>query len=165
MKTVVLSFMFLVFWNFSFSQSLSPTLISSAGAYAEGGDISLSYSLGEIAVTTLTTDNLVLTQGFHQPELTGTGMPDEMELDWKVNAFPNPVQDQLNISIRLRKPVDLNLAIFDLTGKKLLIKKLGRIPADFDYSIDFSGFSNGIYFLKIQTTDKRYSRIIKIQKQ
>jgi hypothetical protein len=118
-----------------------------------------------IAVTTLTSDNLVLTQGFQQPQLTGTGMPDEMELDWKVNAFPNPVQDQLNISIRLGKPVDLNLAIIDLTGKTLLIKKLDRIPADFDFSIDFSGFFNGIYFLKIQTTDKRYSRIIKIQKQ
>ncbi|MCD6566251.1 MAG: T9SS type A sorting domain-containing protein [Bacteroidales bacterium] len=165
MKTVVLSFMFLVFWNFSFSQSLSPTLISSAGAYAEGNGISLSYSLGEIAVTTLTTDNLVLTQGFHQPQLTGTGIPDKVELDWKVNAFPNPVQDQLNISIRLEKPVELNLAIFDLTGKKLLIKKLGQIPADFDHSIDFSGFANGIYFLRIQTSDKKYNRIIKIQKQ
>ena len=164
MKTVVLSFMFLVFWNFSFSQSLSPTLISSAGAYVEGGDISLSYSVGEIAVTTLTTDNLVLTQGFHQPQLTGTGMPDKVELDWKVNAFPNPVQDRLNISIRLGKPVELNLAIIDLTGKKILIKKLGRIPTNFDHSIDFSGFANGIYFLKIQTTDKRYSRIIKILK-
>ena len=164
MKTVVLSFMFLIFWNFSYSQSLSPTLISSAGVYAEGGDISLSYSVGEIAVTTLTTDNLVLTQGFHQPQLTGTGMPDKIELDWKVNAFPNPVQDQLNISIRLGKPVELNLAIIDLTGKKLLIKKLDRIPADFNFSINFSGFANGIYFLKIQTTDKRYSRIIKIQK-
>ena len=164
MKTVVLSFMFLIFWNFSYSQSLSPTLISSAGVYAEGGDITLSYSVGEIAVTTLTSDNLVLTQGFHQPQLTGTGIPDKIELDWKVNAFPNPVQDQLNISIRLGKPVELNLAIIDLTGKKLLIKKLGRIPADFNHSIDFSGFANGIYFLKIQTTDKRYSRIIKIQK-
>ena len=165
MKSVVLSFMFLIFWNYSFSQSLSPTLISSAGDYADGGDIRLSYSVGEIAVTTLTSDNLVLTQGFHQPELTGTGMPDEMKLDWKVNAFPNPVQDQLNISIRLGKPVDLNLVIIDLTGKTLLIKKLGRIPSDFDYSMDFSGFINGIYFLKIQTTDKQYSRIIKLQKQ
>ena len=79
MKSVVLSFMFLILWNFSFSQSLSPTLISSAGAYAAAGDITLSYSLGEIAVTTLTTDNLVLTQGFHQPQLTGTGIPDEIK--------------------------------------------------------------------------------------
>lgn len=165
MKSVVLSFMFLIIWNCSFSQSLSPTLISSAGAYAAGGNITLSYSLGEIAVTTLTSDKLVLTQGFHQPQLTGTGIPDEMKLDWKVNAFPNPVQDQLNISIRLGKPVELNLEIIDLTGKKLLIKKLGRITADFDHSIDFSGFVKGIYFLKIQSTDKKYSRIIKLQKQ
>ena len=164
MKTVVLSFMFLFFWNCTLSQSLSPTLISSAGAYADGGDITLSYSVGEIAVTTLTSDNLVLTQGFHQPQLTGTGIPDNIELDWKVTAFPNPVQDQLNISLRLEKPVDLNLEIMDITGKKIFIEKLGRIPADFDFSIDFSGFFNGIYFLKIQTVDKRYSRIIKIQK-
>ena len=120
MKSVVSSFMFLIFWNFSFSQSLSPTLISSAGVYATGGDISLSYSVGEIAVSTLTTDNLILTQGFHQPQLTGTGIPDNIELDWKVNAFPNPVQDQLNISIRLGKPVEMNLEIFDLTGKLIL---------------------------------------------
>jgi gliding motility-associated-like protein len=47
--------------------SLSPVLISSAGGYASGSTMSLSYAVGEPVITTVGASPLQLTQGFEQP--------------------------------------------------------------------------------------------------
>ena len=74
------------------AQSLSPQVLSSGGGYAEGASLSLSYTIGEIAVETLTGTSLVLTQGFQQPlDVGGTFTPESMYPDWKVQTWPNPV--------------------------------------------------------------------------
>jgi hypothetical protein len=49
------------------SQSLSPTVIASSGGYSTGTDVSLSWTLGEIATETFSNGNYILTQGFQQP--------------------------------------------------------------------------------------------------
>ncbi|MBK8586843.1 MAG: SprB repeat-containing protein [Bacteroidetes bacterium] len=51
----------------SYSQSFSPTVISSAGNQVDVGGLSVSSTLGETFTTTLTSGNLMLTQGFQQP--------------------------------------------------------------------------------------------------
>ena len=48
-------------------QSISPSVIASAGNYHEGTTASLSWTLGEIATETYTAGNVILTQGFQQP--------------------------------------------------------------------------------------------------
>lgn len=52
---------------FMLAQSVSPEVISSAGDYYENGNVSLSWTLGEIATETYTNGNVILTQGFQQP--------------------------------------------------------------------------------------------------
>lgn len=49
------------------AQSVSPDVIASSGDYFEGSNVSLSWTLGELAVETYTAGNFVLTQGFQQP--------------------------------------------------------------------------------------------------
>lgn len=49
------------------AQTLSPMVISSAGAYFNAGGNSLSSTFGEAITATLTNGNNVLTQGFQQP--------------------------------------------------------------------------------------------------
>jgi hypothetical protein len=48
-------------------QSISPSVIASAGNYYEGTTASVSWTLGEIATETYTSGNVILTQGFQQP--------------------------------------------------------------------------------------------------
>jgi len=47
-------------------QSISSSVVASAGGYSEAGEISLSWTLGELAVETFTASELILTQGFQQ---------------------------------------------------------------------------------------------------
>lgn len=51
-----------------FAQTLNPTVITTAGGYTTGATVSLSWTLGELATETLSNSNLVLTQGFQQPD-------------------------------------------------------------------------------------------------
>ena len=75
---------------------LSPTVIASAGNYSEAGGISLSWTLGEVAVTTLTQGDIVLTQGFQQSFLKDVGFGVH-PINWQIAAYPNPVVDELRI--------------------------------------------------------------------
>ena len=49
------------------SQSVSPEVISSSGAYYENASASLSWTLGEVATETYSNGGVTLTQGFQQP--------------------------------------------------------------------------------------------------
>ena len=54
----------------SLAQTLTPRVICSGYGAGQGGGIKLNYTIGETFVTTLRSGNTVLTQGFHQPEIT-----------------------------------------------------------------------------------------------
>jgi gliding motility-associated-like protein len=47
--------------------SITPVLLGSGGGYSTGSTLTVSYSLGEIAVNTLNGTSQILTQGFQQP--------------------------------------------------------------------------------------------------
>ncbi|MBK7571675.1 MAG: T9SS type A sorting domain-containing protein [Bacteroidetes bacterium] len=62
-----LIFVFLISLRESFSQSFSPKVIASSGNQVNVGGLSVSSTLGETFTSTLTSGNLMLTQGFQQP--------------------------------------------------------------------------------------------------
>ena len=144
---------------------LNPTVISSAGGYTETADISLAWTLGELAVSTLSTTDIILTQGFQQPFLLDINAIDDPEFNWSVNAYPNPVSEILNLRFNIDKTMDLQLELYDITGKKLVIKMLPSIMPGGRETLDFSGFRDGIYILKITSEKQKVRKIYKIQKQ
>jgi hypothetical protein len=73
--------------------------------------------------------------------LVSTGIG-QIEFNKRVNVFPNPTGGVVNVNSG--EPV-LDLKIFGLSGKLLLEAKETSI-------IDISGFSQGSYILKVQTT-------------
>ena len=145
---------------------LSPTVISSAGGYTETTDISLAWTMGELAVSTLSTTDMILTQGFQQPFLLDIGNAIENpEFRWSVNAYPNPVSEVLNLRFNIDKTMDLQLELYDITGKKLVIKMLPSVMPGGRETLDFSSFRKGIYILKITSEKQKVRKIYKIQKQ
>lgn len=63
----ILFFVCLMVVNTVQTQSLSPSVIASSGDYSTGTDVSLSWTLGEIATETFSNGGFTLTQGFQQP--------------------------------------------------------------------------------------------------
>jgi hypothetical protein len=151
--------------TYSYSQSLTPTVIASAGNYYENGNLSLSYTLGELAVSTLSNANLILTQGFQQPSLIINSVNNPGQIDWSIIAYPNPVADYLNVSFNFNDNQDIVLELSDITGKKVYLERYNNLIGIEEKSINFSNLKSGIYILSIYNPQKTLIRTVKIQKQ
>jgi hypothetical protein len=143
---------------------LSPTVIASAGNYAEAGGLSLSWTLGEVAVTTLSQGDLVLTQGFQQSFPGNVGMETEPIL-WQISAYPNPVRDELRIQFDLPDPADFLVEIQDITGRLVRQEQYNHINPGDVVPVEMSTLSEGVYFFRISTTDRKQMRVISITRQ
>ncbi len=150
--------------QFSFGQiELSPTVIASAGDYAEAGSISLSWTLGEIAVMTLEKGDLILTQGFQQSYDLGTGIGLD-PIDWQIIAYPNPVANELKIQFDVLEPTDFWVEIQDVTGRILSQQQYKEIHPGDIVPISMSSYKYGVYFFKVFTPDRQQMRVISIRK-
>jgi len=134
-------------------------IISTQGDYFTNGTGSLSWTIGEPITETYSSASNDLSQGFQQTELQAT-LVEEAIIDITVQIYPNPVSDFLNISIDQQK-INHSFLIFDAQGK--LLKN--EVILSSSSIIDFSLYTKGIYFLKIQNKDKQLIKTYKIVKQ
>ncbi len=80
-----------------------------------------------------------------------------------ISIYPNPVQNQLNI-----KSIDGNLKIRDITlsdlNGKMLIRKTVHSQNAFDYQLDVSTLSSGLYLLRITSDSKSETKKVCIER-
>lgn len=91
------------------AQKITPTVLSSAGAVMKANNLSIEWTLGEIATETLVSGGNILTQGFHQTNLTIVSTQNPGIEGLKV--YPNPFVSELTIENK--------------TGDQLLIHLVG----------------------------------------
>lgn len=143
--------------------TLEPSVIASGGEYAETETMSLSWTLGELAITTLSGGDMILTQGFQQPIDFGTGIGAE-ELNWQITAYPNPVSDALFIRFDIDMTREFWIEVQDVTGRVISLEQKKEVfPGDV-IQLNTSTFSYGVYFLKVFTPDKEQSQVLSISK-
>jgi hypothetical protein len=103
--------------------------------------------------------------------MEGSIFPEEPEFynfqeqpSWELKVYPNPVRDMLVINSTLPEKTDLIIEIRDITGKKVREEKLEELSGVSENTLNLSNLREGIYFLKFYSADKKYYKIIKIQK-
>ncbi|MFH0758780.1 MAG: T9SS type A sorting domain-containing protein [Bacteroidota bacterium] len=142
---------------------LAPSVLSAGGGYFEGNDISISWTLGELAVSTLTGTDLVLTQGFQQPFDLDVGMK-KNQVNWGISAYPNPVGDELRIRFNIEATGDFFIEIQDVTGRLISQEKHKQVNPGDIILLNTSGYTNGVYFLKVLTPDRRQVQVTSLRK-
>ncbi len=167
MNTLRTIFLFLPLFFFysqnNNGQSLSPATLSSAGNYQENKS-SLSWTMGQTAIETFSSDTLYLTQGFQQEislEVTPVDTaPNSLSENFPFNiqVYPNPVDGLLQVEILDKTPGELGFRLFTADGQ--LVKTGEQFLSQ--TSINFSGYKAGLYFLHVIYNDK--SRVYKIVK-
>lgn len=65
-----------------------------------------------------------------------------------IKIFPNPTSGNVNFTSKQLKNKDFRLEVLDLNGLVLFSKKFDS--GNTDYTIDLSGFSQGMYLLRVQ---------------
>jgi len=144
--------------------TLAPTVLASAGGYSESGNISLSWTLGELAVTSLSGGDLILTQGFQQPYSLGTGIsgPTTMLLD--IIAFPNPVERELYLKFNIEDPGDFVIEITDVSGRIMSIKQYRNLMPGEQLPVEMQSYPQGLYLFKVCSPDRTMLRVFRISK-
>lgn len=134
--------------------------INVTGGDLSSSDGSVSYSIGQVFYSSLSSDENYVTEGIQQPLVTYTTKIDKKEKDFKVVAYPNPVVNYFTIEASSYTNRSLNYQIMDLNGRLLKedqIKKSGS-------KVDISRFSAAIYLVRI-SDNGQHIKTIKIIKR
>jgi len=142
------------------AQQLERSVVSTSGGHANSvnSDLSVHWSLGELATSTLGQD-IVLTQGFHQLDILIDPIYEWSESDIVVSIYPNPTAGVL----KLEKPgvQSFNVQLRDLYGR-IMLQDHWRGP---DTEIDLHNLPDQTYILTLASENVFQSyQIVKARK-
>lgn len=134
------------------------TLVGTAGTTVSNANLSVSYSIGEIATVTIQDAQRSITQGFQQPQYTVISSVNSVfDARYALSVFPNPVRDEL--SIKTDYPGFVQYTIYDLGGKTV------QHGAFTNNVIGLAAMAHGTYILQLQAKEPQFSKSIKLIKQ
>lgn len=168
MKKISSSLIFLLLCLTCWGQSLERSVISSGGSYLENGNLSLSFTIGEVAIATRTGGSFIITEGFQQTEVvavptTGIKTPEYIN---NIIAYPNPTESFLNINLNTKKPVDLIFELFDQLGRRTRFSGESlKENLSIQHQIDLMGLPAGIYQLLVKTNHGNPVKAFKVIKK
>jgi len=123
------------------------TTIPSAGGNASGSGGSVSFSVGQITIQTISGTTGTVAQGVQQPYeisiVTAIENTEGITLEYKV--YPNPARELINLIIRPMDQEKFKYQLFDLNGMLLQDRKVESEETE----ISLGDLSPSVYFLKI----------------
>ena len=132
-------------------------VISAQGTSYSNSNGSIDFTIGEAVTATLTNTNNILTQGFHQTNLTVLAV-DDFDINFQARVFPNPAQDVLQLDIQNYS--GLNYKLYDIQGRQLSYAVIGNKNT----LINTTQYAKGIYLLVILNENKQKLKTYRIIK-
>jgi hypothetical protein len=157
MNTKFFLIIFLLSGIFSQAQSIDPSVIATAGNYAENGNIAVSYTIGQTVTATLTNGGTI-TQGFQQDSYTIVEIPEQSSQEFSVNIYPVPATNEITVEFNSDFQGNAKIAIIDEQGRFILEKNVNTTVN----KINLNGLSESYYFLKVSYNEN--FKTYKIQK-
>jgi len=101
-----------------FGQSVSSSVIATAGNSVETENLNVSWTVGEIAVETLEDGaNVILTQGFQQGYFEITSIGDPLSDDFSISVYPNPATEFIWVDLKSSEEIEAIVEIYNMEGK------------------------------------------------
>lgn len=162
MKQNLLTVLLLFFISFLRSQPNNQQVIASSGSYTNNGNISLSTTVGEPVILTLSVTSTKLTQGFQQPyyKITNNVTVNGNE-NLKVIIYPNPTYERIIIDLANDISEHAKLNVSDELGKVLFSQSLKFNELN---TVNLTHLASGQYFFSITDTEGNILSTHKIQK-
>ncbi len=155
----------------SFSASaqngLSASVLASSGSSSHSGKVHLDWTLGEVAVATLSTPSGFLTEGFHQPEILRVEavLPNrsDVPVSEAITVAPNPVSTLLTIQIPETWSRSASaVSLFDATGQ--LVQSGQITPGVATSEWNMTAHPAGTYWMRIVAKDSKQMQTFKVIK-
>jgi len=130
---------------FSFIKLQAQQLVSSGGGDYNGENVSISWSIGEPVIETLSNGPVVLTQGFHQSFTSSNSILDLAGPSLSLKIYPNPTADDLNLLTKSENFSTMKFFLHNMEGKEI---SQGLVKSDLT-KIEMYRYPHGIYLLRI----------------
>jgi hypothetical protein len=130
------------------SQLLVRQAVASSGGSGTVGNVSVEYTVGEAAVTTLANGDM-LTQGFNQPEvipLSGQGVNPMLN----AMIFPNPAVANTKIQFDLLYPAIVQMLFINTAGQVVYQEQRKYGQGKITISVPVNRFAAGIYTIMVK---------------
>ena len=138
-----------IFFTFTFALSIATAQegVNAAGGDALGSGGSASYSVGQVAYQVHSGSNGSVAEGVQQPyEISVVTALDEAKgVNLSFSAYPNPVVDNLTLTVDQLPHSKISFQLHDMNGKLL---KSGEVTGS-QASIEMSDLEPGTYFVKV----------------
>ena len=92
-----------------------------------------------------------------------TSIADRFEEIPGLNVFPNPATQHVNIIGEALNNSQVEITLFDLQGKTMLVTEANPVGGAIDTNINISSLNPSVYTLKIQQDDKLSVRLLSVQ--
>lgn len=155
-KTILLLTLFLpVALPLSAQVSLERQVIGSLGQMSSSSSIQLSATAGESLVTTLVDNNVILLQGFQQPEpedLTTTEYVSELLDD--LSVYPNPANGNFWVKVTTQHTlISMSLRAVDITGRTVLELPHVRLATGQQaLPVAADNWPSGLYLIRLRSS-------------
>jgi hypothetical protein len=136
--------------------------IVSAGGNSAGGNSagSVSWSLGQLITECKTNSTVTVMQGVQVPyEIFVVSENTGMFIDLEAAAYPNPVSEELILSIEMKDFREMEYVMTDFNGKVLVFEKI----TSSETRLDMTRFPSAVYFITVNpgSVETKTFKIIK----
>lgn len=125
------------------AQTIERSVIA-AGGNSVSTPLQLDYTIGEIAITSVTSGNLTLTQGFQQPYFVV--IPGNNVFPYLV-LYPNPTSGDAVARFILAAPAKLTISIYNTVGQLISSEAVNYTGGEMQYIIKGARLTPGTYFI------------------
>jgi hypothetical protein len=150
----IITLIFLIYAFQSQSQSISSSLVSSAGGSFYQIYAKMDWAIGETVIETYKTNNNYMTQGFIQGATTSLNSVYEHQFKGiSMVLFPNPFSTGIQINFSgLSNSQKPSILVFDILGKVVFrMDDLGM-----ENKLELEQLSAGIYLVKVNINNQNY---------
>lgn len=144
-------------------QSISSYVIASAGESAEADGISISWTLGELAIETFETSDIILTQGFQQGYFEVTSIGEPLSNNFALKVFPNPATEYVMVELQSDEIKDGIIQMYDMNGRLVYNEKFNVTQGP--NRIELSDLNSSQYILKVSNSSGEVLQTFKLIKR
>jgi len=131
------------------------SLITPAGGDFVAADTRIEFSLGELTVATLNSEDYILTQGFHQGSLIASAVDIRSESLF-CTLYPNPAREMVNIL--LNKDHEVLVKVRSMAGQTLMEQVLHERVT----GLHVKNLDAGLYLVEVLDLDGRQRALFRL---
>lgn len=146
-KNSLLLFFLVFISKVFFAQQISPFVVNAAGKHFSNSTASITFNIGEVAITKIGDSNNSITQGFLQPKATLVSV-NESSSTVEFLAFPNPATEMITVTSSNYSDA-VTVQLIDHMGRVVLNSSVQN------NTVSLTDVSVGIYKLLILDKDQK----------